>query len=164
MRFYMIWPNTGGLGNCLKNAKLIRHRVKDFIGCDRQFFSAEVFAIEKARMCPDRNAVIASSLDCFAHGVGVAGVKPARNGCRSDEREQFFIVSGAFAEIGIKIDLQSHRTWSSIPTRNSARSRSRLARSRCASLRETSQNRTRSPTRSWAAIGRSPPITCAILG
>ena len=59
----MISPNTGGFGDRLKNAELISHCIKNFIGCDRQFFSAEVFAIEKAWMGADRNAVMASGLD-----------------------------------------------------------------------------------------------------
>ena len=63
MWLYMIWPNTRGFGDRLKNAQLISHRIKNFIGCDRQLFSAEVFAIEKARMGADRNAVTVSGLD-----------------------------------------------------------------------------------------------------
>ena len=94
----------------------------------------------------------------------IAGVKTAGNIRGADQLEYLVIMSGAFPEIGIEVDDEVHAMCRRKPTRKRPKSSSRSRKSSCASAREISWKRTRSPGQSCAAIGKSTVITWAIFG
>ena len=59
MRLCVIRAHTERFCNRAKNSELISHRVANLLGRDRQFFPAEVFPVEEARMRTNSNAVVA---------------------------------------------------------------------------------------------------------
>ena len=104
----MIWTHTGRFRDCLKNAQLVDNCVENFIRLYRQFLSPEIFPIEQARVRANRDFAVARGFDRSAYCLGVARMKAAGNICGCDESEQFVIVAGAFAEVGVKIDNGAH--------------------------------------------------------
>jgi hypothetical protein len=54
-------------------------------------------------MRSDGDAVLLRRTNCGVHRIGIAGVKTRCDVRRADELEQFVIVAGAFAEIGVEI-------------------------------------------------------------
>ena len=79
MWFHMIRPDAEVIGNCLKNTELVGDRIENFSGRDRHLFPAEVLAIEKTRMRPNRHALITGRGNRLMHHFCVAGVKAARD-------------------------------------------------------------------------------------
>ena len=142
MRFHVIRSHADGGGDRLKNSELISHGVEYFFVTYLQFLASKIFAIEKTWMRSDSDAVLLRRTNCGVHRIGIAGVKTGCDVRRANELEQLSIVSRAFAEIGVEIDLQFHDVCKLRPMRKSSNCCSRSTKSRCPSASETSEKRT----------------------
>src|SRR5437667_4697781 len=121
----MVWSHSDGSGDRLKNAELVDYCVKNFFGGHFQFLATEIFSIEKTRMRSNGNPASLSSRNCDMHGIGIARVKTSCDVRRADELKQLGIMSGAFTEIGVKIDSHAHESRKLSPIRKRSSSRSR---------------------------------------
>ena len=101
----MIRSNAARFRDCLKHAKLIHDRVENFVALHRQFFAPEIFAVEETRMRAGGDFMIPCSFNRAAHRIGIPRMKAASNVGRRHKREKLFIVTSAFSEIGVEIDI-----------------------------------------------------------
>ena len=74
---------------------------------ERQLAPAKILAVGEAWMRADGNAVFLRQRDRGLHRCRVTGVGAAGDVGRSDERHQFGVVAGAFAEVAVEVDAHS---------------------------------------------------------